>query len=60
MKELNDLVDYSVTHNLKIITTEKDYFRLNRRKIPNIQYLSVKLDIKNRDKFEKEVIKCLF
>ena len=60
LKELNDLVDYSVTHNLKIITTEKDYFRLNHHEIPNIQYLSVKLDIKNKDKFEKEVIKCLF
>jgi len=59
IKELNNLVDYSVKNKLKIITTEKDYKRIERYKIPEIQYLGVKLKIENKDKFEKEIIKCL-
>ena len=59
IKELNDLVDFSLKNNLKIITTEKDYFRIQHHKIPQIQYLGVKLEIKNKDKFQREVIKCL-
>ena len=59
VKELNELVDISVKNNLKIITTEKDYFRIEQHKIPQIQYLSVELEIDNKDKFYREVIKCL-
>jgi tetraacyldisaccharide 4'-kinase len=59
IKELNNLVDYSIKNNLKIITTEKDYKRIEGYKLPEIQYLSVELKIKNKDKFEKEIIKCL-
>jgi tetraacyldisaccharide 4'-kinase len=59
MKELNDLVKYSINNKLKIITTEKDYFRIEHYKIPNIQYLSIKLEIKDEDKFIREVETCL-
>ena len=58
-KELNNIVDYAVSNNLNIITTEKDYFRIKHYKIPQIQSLRIKLEIKNKDKFEKELIKCL-
>ena len=59
IEELNDLVAYSKKNNLKIVTTEKDYFRIKHHSIAEIQHLSVKLEIKNKNKFEKEVIKCL-
>ena len=59
IKELRDLVFFSEKHNLKIITTEKDFFRIDHHKIPQIQSLNVKLEIKNRKKFEKEVMECL-
>lgn len=59
LKELNDLIDYSKKNNLKIVTTEKDYFRIKHYNFPQIQYLNVKLEIKNKNRFEKEVIKCL-
>ena len=59
IKELNNLVDYSIKNNLKIITTEKDYKRIEGYNLPEIQYLSVELKIKNKDRFEKEIIKCL-
>ena len=59
VKELNDLVDFSIANDLKIITTEKDYFRIKHHKIPQIHHLCIKLEIKNKDQFEKQVIKCL-
>ena len=59
LKELNELIDFSLKNNLKIITTEKDYFRIKHYKLSQIHCLNVKLEIKNKDKFEKEVIKCL-
>ena len=59
IKELNELVDYSIKNNLKIVTTEKDYFRIEHYKIPQIQCMNIKLEIKNKDKFEKEITKCI-
>jgi tetraacyldisaccharide 4'-kinase len=60
INELNDLVEYSIKNQLKIITTEKDYSRIKRYNIPEIQFLKIELEIKNKDKLEKEVKKCLF
>ena len=59
IKELNDLVDFSVKNNLKIVTTEKDFYRIKHLKITQIEYLKVEIVIKNKDKFEKEIIECL-
>ena len=59
LKELNNLVNFSKINNLKIITTEKDYFRIQHHKISQIEYLSVKLEIESKDKFEKDIIQCL-
>mgnify|MGYP006134975033 CR=1 FL=1 len=58
ISELNSLINFSIENNLKIITTEKDYFRIKHHKISQIQYLDVKLEIKNKDQLEKEVMKC--
>jgi len=59
IEELNDLIDFAMKKNLKIITTEKDYFRIKHHKFLQIQCLQVKLEIKNKKKFEKEVVGCL-
>jgi len=59
IKELNNLIKYSIKNNLKIITTKKDYFRIEHYKIPEIQYLDVKLEIINKNKFEIEIKKYL-
>ena len=58
-KELDELVVFSIKNNLKIVTTSKDYFRIEHHKISQIEYFDVKLEIKNKDKFEKELIRCL-
>ena len=59
IKELDSLVKYSINNKLKIVTTEKDYFRIKNYNFSQIQYLSIKLEIKNKNKFEKEIKKCL-
>ena len=59
LKELDDIVKYSDDNQLKIITTEKDYFRIKHRNISKIQYLDIKLEIKNKENFVKDVLKCL-
>ena len=58
-KELNKLIDFSLKNNLKLVTTEKDYFRIKHHKLPQIDFLNTDLEIININKFEKEVISYL-
>tara|TARA_B110000967_G_C18897271_1_gene571668 strand:- start:2840 stop:3772 length:933 start_codon:yes stop_codon:yes gene_type:complete len=60
LNDLYDLVNFSIKNNLKIVTTEKDFFRIEHHNISQIQCLNIELKINNKDKFEKEIIKCLF
>ena len=59
LKELNELINLSNEKNLKLITTEKDFFRIKHFKLPQIQYLQINLEIKNQNNFEKEIMKYL-
>ena len=59
LEELKNLINYSQKNNLKLITTEKDYFRIKHYKLTQINYLSVNLKIIHKKKFEDEVIKYL-
>ena len=59
LKELNNLIDLSVKKNLKLITTEKDFFRIKHHGLSQIQYLGVDLEIENINNFEKEIKKYL-
>ena len=43
--------------NCKIITTEKDYLRLDNNKYNEIKYIKSKLKILNENKFLKEISK---
>ncbi len=58
-KELSNLVKYSINNKVKIITTEKDYYRIKHYNIPEIKYLKIKLKIKDKNKFEKNIKKYL-
>ena len=56
LKKLN----YSASKdNLTLITTEKDFFRLNKTQRKNIKFLKIKLEIKNREKLKKILISKL-
>ena len=57
--EIDQIKRFAITNKLNIITTEKDYERLNSRNKKNIKYLKIKLKIKNLPKFEKFLLNRL-
>ena len=52
-KEIDGIKKIAFENKLKILTTEKDYKRLNTKNKKNIDYLKIKLKIKNLNKFRK-------
>ena len=58
-KELNELCKISKENNLRLLTTEKDFFRIKHFNLTDINYLTIKLKIINEDLFEKELKKYL-
>ena len=52
-QEIDKIKKIAKDKNLEIVTTEKDYKRLNKRNKKNIKYLRIKLKIKNLNKFSK-------
>jgi tetraacyldisaccharide 4'-kinase len=42
-----------------LVTTEKDFFRLNKAQRKNIKFLKIKLEIRNREKLKKILISKL-
>jgi tetraacyldisaccharide 4'-kinase len=59
LKELKNLINFSLKNNLKLITTEKDFFRIKHFQLPQIEYLEVKLEILNEDNFKQKIVKYL-
>jgi len=58
-KELDNLIDAAKKKNTVLLTTEKDYFRINKNYREKISYLKIIVDIKNKDKFINEIKKVL-
>ena len=54
-KEITKILDEALTLNCKVITTEKDYFRLEKKYINKIKYIKSNLKIMDEDK----LIKCI-
>ena len=52
-KEIDEIKKIAFENKLKIVTTEKDYKRLNTKNKKNIDYLKIKLKIENLNKFRK-------
>ena len=59
LKELKNLINFSLKNNLKLITTEKDFVRIKHFQLPQIEYVEVKLEILNEDNFKQEIVKYL-
>ena len=57
--DLKDLKDKANKEKLTLITTEKDFFRLNKIERKNIKFLKIKLDINDKKGFEKIIISKL-
>ena len=56
LKKLNDIAKKK---RLTMITTEKDFFRLNKIQKKNIKFLKIKLEIKDKKYFKKILISKL-
>jgi tetraacyldisaccharide 4'-kinase len=57
--DLKQLIDKAKKENLILVTTEKDFFRLNKSQRKNIKFLKIKLEIKNKKNLEKIIISKL-
>ena len=50
-KDIDKIKNISLKKNLKIITTEKDYYRLKESMRENIDYIKIELSLKNENEF---------
>tara|TARA_A100001011_G_scaffold198408_1_gene206715 strand:+ start:4789 stop:5715 length:927 start_codon:yes stop_codon:yes gene_type:complete len=57
--EMKNLMKLAKEKSLKLITTEKDYFRIKHMGFKKIDYVSVNLKIINFKSFEKELLRNL-
>jgi len=57
--DINEIIKLSKKEKLKIITTEKDFFRLKDYKIKEIDYLKLDLNIKNKSKLMERIFKLV-
>ena len=57
--EIENLISQAKEKKLKLITTEKDYFRIKQLGFKKIGYVSINLKIINHKDFEKELLRNL-
>ena len=57
--DIKYLISESKKRNLKLLTTEKDNFRLKKLGFKNIDYITVDLEILKYKNFEREILKYL-
>ena len=55
--DINKILKLSKDLNCEIITTEKDYFRLNKEKISNINFIKSELKILDEKKLISTILK---
>ena len=58
-KELENLINKTRENNAILLTTEKDYFRINKNYKKNINYLKIAVDIENQKQFIEEIKKII-
>ena len=58
-KQLEELIQKKKENNAILITTEKDYFRIKENFKEDINYLKIKVEIRNQDKFIEELKKII-
>ena len=54
--EISKIIEISAKNNLKIIMTEKDFFKIKHLNLPNFDYLKVELEIENKDKLIRNIL----
>lgn len=54
-KEIEKIIDNADKENLKVIMTEKDYFKIKKFGLDNLNYLKVSLEINEREKLINKI-----
>jgi len=54
--EIDEILDEAKNSDYKIITTEKDYYRLDSDSKKKIEYAKIELEIENKDKFINKIL----
>ena len=55
--EILKIIDKAQSESSKLIMTEKDYFRIKKFNLNEVNYLKVDLIIKEKDQFMKKIMK---
>ena len=58
-EELEKLISKALQHNSILLTTEKDYLRINENLRKKINYLKIKTIIEDRNEFINEIKKII-
>jgi len=58
-KDLKNLINKTKENNTILLTTEKDYLRINDDYKKQINFLKIKIEIQNQDSFIKEIKKII-
>ena len=59
VNELKNLINKSKNNNAILITTQKDYFRINENYKNNFIFLEIKVEMENRNQFIEEIKKVI-
>ena len=55
LKELENLSQKAKGKNAILLTTEKDYFRINSNHKKNLSYLKISIDVQDKEKLIEEI-----
>ena len=58
-KDLENLINKKEENNSILITTEKDYLRIDENYKKNISFLKIEVQVENRDKFIDQIKKII-
>jgi len=53
------LINKAKEENCSLLTTEKDFFRINENYKKNIKHLKIKVEIENKSQFIEEIKKII-
>ena len=56
-EEISKIIKSAHQNNMHIITTEKDYYKIKKFNIKNIEYLKINLEIADKEKFLQKIKK---
>ena len=59
-KELDTLINKAEINNAVLLTTEKDYYRIDDNYKKNIEFLKIELEIENKNSFIELIKKSIW